>query len=47
MNFLEEKQSQNILNWYPFDKDEEILEIGLSSNELTKMLCSKVKNVTI
>ena len=47
MNFLEEKQSQNILNWYPFNKDEEILEIGLSSNELTKMLCSKVKNVTI
>ena len=47
MNFLEEKQSQNILNWYPFNKDEEILEIGFSSNELTKMLCNSVKNVTI
>ena len=37
---------QNILNWYPFQKDAEVLEIGCGMGAITGMLCDKVSNVT-
>ncbi len=40
-------QSQNILNWYPFKAEDAILQIGASSEELTKMFCKKCKQVTV
>ena len=38
---------QNILNWYPFDKNSNVLEIGAGAGTITGMLCDKVKNVTV
>lgn len=35
----------NILNWYPFQKDDEVLEIGSGCGTLTQMLCRKCKSV--
>ena len=38
---------QNILNWYPFDKNARVLEIGAGTGTITGMLCDKVKKVTV
>ena len=38
--------SQNILNWYPFPKDQKILQISESSDKLTELFrnrCSEVR----
>lgn len=35
----------NILNWYPFNKNHEVLEIGSGCGTLTQMLCQKCKTV--
>lgn len=40
-------QSANILNWYPFEKNNKILEIGFDNLELTKVLCDSCKDLTI
>nr|WP_243430953.1 glycosyltransferase [Clostridium botulinum] len=37
---------KNILNWYPFKKDSDILEIGAGMGSITGLLCDKAKNVT-
>ena len=37
---------KNILEWYPFDKEEEALEIGSGCGAVTGVLCEKVKSVT-
>lgn len=36
---------ENILNWYPFKKDSDILEIGSGLGALTGMLSEKAKNL--
>jgi len=36
----------NILNWYPFNKNSSLLEIGAGCGAITGMLCSKTKSVT-
>lgn len=41
---LTEKRA-NIIEWYPFDKEGSLLEIGAGFGELTKNLCSKLKKV--
>ena len=38
---------QNILNWYPFDKNASVLEIGPGAGTITGMLCDRVKSVTV
>lgn len=46
---MEIVQSPNILNWYPFNKKQKVLEIGIKSEELTSFLkqkCSKVQRVS-
>ncbi len=37
---------KNILNWYPFKTDSEILEIGAGMGAVTGVLCDKAKSVT-
>jgi len=37
---------QNILNWYEFKPDSDILEIGAELGSITGVLCDKAKNVT-
>ena len=37
---------KNILNWYPFDKEADVLEIGCGFGAITNMLCEKCKHVT-
>ena len=37
---------RNILNWYPFTKEDEILEIGCGFGVITGLLCDKCKSVT-
>lgn len=37
---------QNILNWYPFRPDCEVLEIGCGLGAITNMLCSRCSHVT-
>lgn len=37
---------QNILNWYPFKENSDILEIGAGMGSITGLLCSKAKSVT-
>lgn len=37
---------QNLLNWYPFNKDADILEIGCGMGAITELLCKKCANVT-
>ncbi len=39
-------QSQNILNWYPFQKEMKVLEIGGNLGELTGILCEQCHDVT-
>lgn len=36
---------QNIVNWYPFHKDAELLEIGCGLGAVTGVLCDRCKNV--
>ena len=35
----------NILNWYPFKKDADVLEVGAGMGALTGLLCEKAKSV--
>lgn len=37
---------QNILNWYPFEKNADLLEIGCGMGAITGMLCDRVSSVT-
>lgn len=37
---------QNILNWYPFEKNADVLEIGCGLGAITGLLCEKCKSVT-
>lgn len=37
---------KNILNWYPFEKESSVLEIGAGMGAITEALCEKCKNVT-
>ena len=37
---------QNLLNWYPIDKNSDVLEIGCGMGAITELLCKKSKNVT-
>lgn len=37
---------QNILNWYPFEKDANVLEIGCGFGAITSALCDRAKKVT-
>lgn len=37
---------KNILNWYPFEKESTILEIGCGMGAITNMLCEKCHDVT-
>lgn len=37
---------ENILNWYPFTKQDSVLEIGAGCGALTGMLCEKAGQVT-
>lgn len=37
---------KNILNWYPFKEDSEVLEIGAGMGAITEVLCEKCENVT-
>ena len=36
---------ENILSWYPFNKENSLLELGSTYGEITKLLCEKSKNV--
>lgn len=37
---------ENILNWYPFEPDSEVLEIGCGMGAITNVLCDRCKKVT-
>lgn len=37
---------RNILNWYPFEKESSVLEIGCGMGAITNMLCEKCHDVT-
>lgn len=37
---------KNILNWYPFKSDAEVLEVGAGMGAITGVLCNKVHQVT-
>ena len=37
---------RNILNWYPFKKDADILEVGAGMGSITGLLCDVAKSVT-
>ena len=39
-------ERENILNWYPFQKTDEILEIGAGCGAITGLLCRKAGSVT-
>ena len=41
------KLSKNILQWYPMNKNSDVLQIGYIETEIIEELCNKVKNVTI
>ena len=43
---MEIVQSQNILNWYPFQKDQDILEIGGNLGRLSNLFSEKCNKVT-
>ena len=40
------RQRENILNWYPFQKDADLLEIGAGCGAISGMLCERVNTVT-
>lgn len=37
---------KNLLNWYPFDQEASVLEIGCGLGSITNMLCDRCKKVT-
>lgn len=37
---------ENLLNWYPFNEDANLLEIGACCGALTGLFCNKVSKVT-
>lgn len=37
---------KNILNWYPFERDSSVLEIGCGLGAITNMLCDSCRKVT-
>ena len=37
---------KNVVNWYPFEKDSTILEVGAGMGAITSELCDKCKKVT-
>lgn len=37
---------KNILNWYPFEADSSVLEIGCGLGAITSVLCDNCKDVT-
>lgn len=37
---------KNILNWYPFDKEASVLEIGCGIGAITSVLCDRCRDVT-
>lgn len=37
---------KNILNWYPFDKNSSVLEVGCGMGAITSVLCERCKKVT-
>lgn len=37
---------QNILSWYPFNEDADVLEIGCGMGAITELLCQKCSSVT-
>ncbi len=37
---------KNIVNWYPFQENSEVLEIGAGMGAITGILCDKAKHVT-
>lgn len=39
------KEKENILNWYPFEKTGQVLEVDAKGGLLTGMLCDKVEQV--
>ena len=38
---------KNILNWYPFEKDSSVLEIGAGMGAITSILCKEVVSVEL
>ena len=40
------KIRENVLNWYPFEKKDKVLEIGAGCGAITGLLCEKCKEVT-
>lgn len=40
------KKRHNLLEWYPFEKEAEVLEIGAGCGAITGVLCDKCKHVT-
>ena len=40
------KVRENILSWYPFRKDADVLEIGAGPGAITGLLCAKCAHVT-
>ena len=43
--YLTTDSRQNVLSWYPFEKDSTILEIGSGCGTITSILCDKSKKV--
>lgn len=43
----DKKLRKNIIQWYPIDKEKEILQIGYIEPDIIFELCNKAKNVTI
>ncbi len=37
---------ENLLNWYPFDREASVLEIGCGMGAVTNMLCDRCRKVT-
>lgn len=40
-------QGQNLLNWYPFNKAQNILQINGDLGELTGVFCDKCNKITV
>jgi hypothetical protein len=38
-------ERRNLLDWYPFDKEQTLLEIGAGCGALTGMFCEKLKKI--
>ena len=46
LNYTFSSVRENILNWYPFNKEATLLEIGAGMGSITGMLCDRVSHVT-